>query len=267
MLKAPLIALGVAASLVPWSAAAQDPDSLITLSLVPGWDAGEHHVAGLQIDLAPGWKTYWRHPGEGGIAPQIDWAGSDNIASLEIRWPHPEIFEDAGLHSIGYSDTVTLPLVITPADADRAVHVTARAELGVCRDICLPVSVRFGGVLVTGRAPGPRAPVLRRTLAETETTAPRDGMRCRIAPIDDGLRLEAELPVAALGGREFVFVDPGRGDVWVSPAELSRTGSRLTAQVDLVPPDARPFALARDTVRATVLGETGLVEFAGCTAS
>lgn len=32
------------------------------------------HVKGLlTVELKPGWKTYWRSPGEGGVAPKISW--------------------------------------------------------------------------------------------------------------------------------------------------------------------------------------------------
>ena len=43
--------------------------------------------AGLEIRPAPGWHTYWRSPGDAGIPPSVDWAGSDNLAHAEIAWP------------------------------------------------------------------------------------------------------------------------------------------------------------------------------------
>lgn len=46
--------------------------------------------AGLALDLADGWKTYWRTPGEVGFPPEIDWSGSQNIASIDFQWPAPE---------------------------------------------------------------------------------------------------------------------------------------------------------------------------------
>lgn len=36
--------------------------------------AGENNTRLLlDIRLQPGWKTYWRSPGEGGVAPAINW--------------------------------------------------------------------------------------------------------------------------------------------------------------------------------------------------
>lgn len=37
-------------------------------------EKGKDRIDGLlSIELASGWKTYWRSPGEGGVAPQIIW--------------------------------------------------------------------------------------------------------------------------------------------------------------------------------------------------
>ena len=36
----------------------------------------------LEIALDAGWKTYWADPGDAGIPPQIDIAGSQNVTSL-----------------------------------------------------------------------------------------------------------------------------------------------------------------------------------------
>ncbi len=246
--------------------AAQDTADLIALDIVEGWgDGSGEHQAGLRIALAPGWKTYWRHPGETGIAPQFDWSGSDNLAGVEVLWPHPEIFMEGSYRSIGYSGEVVLPLQITAADPDRPVTVVAQAALGVCSDICLPVDLTIEGTLAPAGTPTPGASLVRAAIATAPPNAPlREGAWCRVEPIADGLRLEAELAAPALGGSEFVFVDPGRGDIWVSPPEVRRDGGRLHAQVDLVPPDARPFALERARLRLTVLGAAGSVDFHGC---
>ena len=40
---------------------------------------------GLALEYGDGWKGYWRTPGEVGLAPEIDWTGSSNLKSAEIR--------------------------------------------------------------------------------------------------------------------------------------------------------------------------------------
>jgi suppressor for copper-sensitivity B len=42
----------------------------------------------LDVALEKGWKTYWRSPGEGGIAPAITW--HQPLEAL-WRWPTPSV--------------------------------------------------------------------------------------------------------------------------------------------------------------------------------
>ena len=65
---------------------------------------------GLQFSLEPGWKIYWRTPGAAGIPPVLDWSGSDNLSSAEMRWPAPRRFTLFGLDTFGYSGEVVLPI-------------------------------------------------------------------------------------------------------------------------------------------------------------
>lgn len=242
------------------------PESVLSAEIVPGWtEPGGRQVAALHLTLATGWKTYWRHPGDSGIPPVFDWSGSENVAALGLSWPHPKVFDTDGLRTIGYKDEVYLPIEIRARDAVRPVRVAGRAALGVCREVCLPVEVGFSVELVPGAAPGPAAPAIRAALASVpDARARRDAAICEIAPIADGLRLTARLAVAAQGGEELVFVDPARGDLWVSPPEVSRRDGTLTAKADLVPPEGRPFALDRSSIAFTVLGSQGSVELKGC---
>jgi hypothetical protein len=91
--------------------------SLARISLLPGWrQADGRHMAALRIALAPGWKTYWRAPGEIGLPPRFDWTGSTNVAAVAPLWPRPQLFETAGVQTIGYGDVLTLPLAVSLND-------------------------------------------------------------------------------------------------------------------------------------------------------
>ncbi|MBI3441560.1 MAG: copper resistance protein, partial [Proteobacteria bacterium] len=48
-------------------------------SAVSGVDQLKTIQAAVEVKLEPGWKTYWRTPGEAGLAPVFDWAGSTNF--------------------------------------------------------------------------------------------------------------------------------------------------------------------------------------------
>jgi suppressor for copper-sensitivity B len=61
--------------------------SLISAENAVGPDA-EMISAGLHLQLEEGWKTYWRSPGEVGIPPSIDWAGSEKWRMSAFFEPH-----------------------------------------------------------------------------------------------------------------------------------------------------------------------------------
>ncbi|MGL5701214.1 MAG: protein-disulfide reductase DsbD domain-containing protein, partial [Kluyvera sp.] len=70
-------------------------------------EKNQDHINGLlQVELESGWKTYWRSPGEGGVAPEINWA---NGAKAQWHWPVPSRFDISGLTTQGYHKQVTIP--------------------------------------------------------------------------------------------------------------------------------------------------------------
>lgn len=99
--------------------------------------------AGIEIQLKRGWHTYWRYAGDAGIPPHFDWSGSKNIAAIEILWPAPtRIRVEDGIESIGYYDSVTLPLRVRPQDPAKPVMLQLDLKFGVCEKICIPASAK-----------------------------------------------------------------------------------------------------------------------------
>ena len=99
-------------------------------------------MGGLRIDMADGWKAYWRAPGDAGIPPQIQWGGSRNVESVVFHWPVPEVFNQDDMRSIGYHDTVTIPVEVFPNDAGD-IRLSGTMNIGVCDEICVPVYLSF----------------------------------------------------------------------------------------------------------------------------
>jgi suppressor for copper-sensitivity B len=127
---------------------------------------------GLQFSLEPGWKIYWRTPGEAGIPPVLDWSGSDNLASAELRWPAPHRFSLFGIDTFGYSGEVVLPIRAQAEHAGQPVHLKAQLSYLTCSDICIPRD----GVLEldlpgAGVPPSPEGFLI----AEAERLVPGDG--------------------------------------------------------------------------------------------
>jgi DsbC/DsbD-like thiol-disulfide interchange protein len=122
-----------------WDAQNHTAARLIAGSQVAGSDT-KIVRAGVEIKLDPGWKTYWRDPGDSGVPPKLDFAGSDNVKSVTVLWPAPERFPDgAGGNSIGYLDHVILPLRITPQDAKEQSSLKLKLGYDICGNMCVPV--------------------------------------------------------------------------------------------------------------------------------
>jgi DsbC/DsbD-like thiol-disulfide interchange protein len=118
----------------PWSA-----------RLLQGGFDGQYYWAGLAVTLAPKWKTYWRVPGDGGIAPQLDF-NFDNVAINQTFYPLPHRFQDEAGMTIGYKDEVVFPMSFEPNDPSKPVKVSLKSFFGVCEVVCIPA--QFSGELI-----------------------------------------------------------------------------------------------------------------------
>ncbi|PPB81078.1 DsbC/DsbD-like thiol-disulfide interchange protein [Albidovulum inexpectatum] len=239
------------------------PQGITDAELRPGWRlANGNRMVALHLKLQPGWKTYWRAPGEAGIPPRFDWSGSRNLRAVAFHWPVPQVFDLNGMEVIGYRDELVLPIEIAPVDPDQPVTVKTSVELGVCETICMPMVLDLAAQTTNTPAPDP---VIEAALANQPR--PVDGAaRCRAEPIRDGLRLTTEITAPSVGPREVTVVELDQAQpVWISAAETARAGDVLRATVDMVPANARPFALDRSALRVTVIGENGkAIEIRGC---
>lgn len=100
--------------------------------------------AGLEIAMPEGWKTYWRSPGDaGGVPPEFDWQGSENLSAAEVLYPAPHRLHDKAGDVVGYKDGVLFPVSVIPKDAAKPVVLHAKAAYGVCKDICVPAEAEL----------------------------------------------------------------------------------------------------------------------------
>ena len=242
-------------------------DDLAQIEVIPGWETPSGtHMTAMRITLRPGWKTYWRAPGDGGIPAQLTWTGSQNITAAQFHWPTPVVFNQDGMQSIGYYDSLVLPIELTQADADAPTRIAGQITIGVCEDICVPVTMPFAADLpADGRRDGAiTASLLNQPFQAQEAGV--QGATCSISPAADGLTVTATLTMPPAGQREAVVIEAGNPEVWVSQADITRTGNQLQATVDMVHATSSSFALDRSAIRITVLGSDHAVDVQGCTA-
>lgn len=244
----------------PLAALAQ---GLAAAHLLPGWqDQDGGYVAGLQVDLLPDWKTYWRAPGSGGIAPVFDWTGSQNLAKVTPIWPRPVVFHLDDVVSIGYHDGLVLPLRVTAVDPSQPVILQGQVTIGICKDICIPAALHLRAALG-----GAVDPVIATALADVPMTAAAAGVTritCQAAPINDGLRVTAQIDWPHAHADDLVVLEPDDPTIWVSDAQMTPRAGGLTAVMDLVPPNAKPFDFQGQDILVTILGQGRAVEMRGC---
>ena len=106
--------------------------------------------AALELELAPGWKTYWRSPGDAGIPPAFDFAGSTNLKGVTVGYPPPERVDDGYAVTNIYAGRILLPLTIEPLEAGKPVALAIKVDLGVCEEVCIPVTLEAAVSLVPG---------------------------------------------------------------------------------------------------------------------
>lgn len=108
--------------------------------LVPGkttWVA-------IRQEMDPGWHTYWRNPGESGIATSVSWNLPDGVKAGHISWPVPEQFGDGAVTNFGYTNTATLLVPLTATASAKPGIARLTVNLLACEHMCIPEQATLG---------------------------------------------------------------------------------------------------------------------------
>jgi len=92
----------------------------------------------VQVQMDPGWHSYWRSPGEAGLPTRFDWRGSQNLTDLQVYWPLPKKFDEAGLVTFGYSGNVVFPVSFVKTYPDESAQAVLVLNAMACKEICVP---------------------------------------------------------------------------------------------------------------------------------
>ncbi|MDF3607022.1 protein-disulfide reductase DsbD family protein [Paracoccus sp. DMF-8] len=234
---------------------------LISARLLPGWElTNGNRMVALELRLQPGWKTYWRSPGDTGVPPEFDWTGSDNLGTVAVHWPRPEMIESGGEITLGYHELLVLPIEVTPADPDAPLTLRGSVDFGLCLDICVPGHA----TLEAGTAQPDPDPRIQAALDRVPD--PSDlPLTCRIEEIPDGMRVSATVDQPQeRTGETAVAMELDDANVWVSQPETRRDGGHLTAASDFIDETGKPFALDPDRLRITLISGDDAQEITGC---
>ena len=207
--------------------------------------------AGLEFRFAKGWHGYWRTPGDAGVAPMIDWSGSENIARHDIAWPAPHRVVIEGLQNSVYDNHVVLPVKLSLQKPGAPARILISIAYATCSEICVPYQADLVLQLPVGAGgTSPEAAAItaaRKTVPGTAAAAGVDIVDTQVA----GSASEPVLMVDLLS-KDRPFIQPdlfiegiGSGIPAAPKVELQANGraARLTVRIAQVPPSDRPLTL------------------------
>lgn len=105
---------------------------------------GESFDVGLHLKMDPHWHTYWKDPGDSGLATSVDWKLPKGFSADPIRWPKPITINFAGSTIYGYESEVLLLVKIHAPSSGLTIGETTTIQGTVswleCAEICVPGS-------------------------------------------------------------------------------------------------------------------------------
>jgi thiol:disulfide interchange protein DsbD len=142
--------------------------------------------------MAPGWHTYWRNPGESGMATEIDWDLPAGVTAGDIRWPVPEYYEADGLVTYVHHDTAVLlvPLEFSTTLSPGPLTLAADVSWLECEVLCVPGDARVSAEIAVSdtTTPSPDAGLI----AQAESNLPSAGSAMNVRAFWEGPAAEDE---------------------------------------------------------------------------
>ncbi|MBI3924947.1 MAG: thioredoxin family protein [Armatimonadetes bacterium] len=118
---------------------------------------GSEFWVALRLKMDPRWHTYWKNPGDSGLATSLEWQLPAGFEAGPIEWPYPERIDTQGLVGYAYSDQVFLltrmraPKELKPG---QPMKLRARAAWLACEESCIPGDADLELTLAVSQDPG-----------------------------------------------------------------------------------------------------------------
>lgn len=95
-----------------------------------------------KLQMQEGWHTYWKNPGDAGMATSIEWNLPEGFKASSISWPTPKRFALESIIGYGYDSEVLLLTQITPPQSlkqDKPIEIKANTRWLICSESsCMP---------------------------------------------------------------------------------------------------------------------------------
>jgi thiol:disulfide interchange protein/DsbC/DsbD-like thiol-disulfide interchange protein len=177
---------------------------------------GSEFTVGISLQPSADWHTYWKNPGDSGLATTVEWKLPEGMKAGEIEWPHPVRLGKSPFVTFGYEgNTLLLTRIQAPSSLDEGstARLVATTRWLACRDdACVPGRAELElvlGVAATDPVPDDKwasafaaaRARIPRTIAGWSATASdgTDAVRIDVtappgASIDNGVRVYATTP-------------------------------------------------------------------------
>ena len=231
--------------------------------IAAGVDADGRIAAGIEIALEPGWKTYWRSPGDAGIAPLTDFSASDNIKRpIEIAFPVPHRYDDGFSVTNVYENHVVLLVDAAAADPQAPTTLTVALDIGVCAEVCIPEHYDLA-LDVNAGATDPEAAAILAEAREALPGRPVPGV-FHVDAIKrtggDDKRPQFEVSIVAPAAAEAEIFVEGPVDWYPGiPTLVSSEGTRATFALAFSRPGSKT-EIGGNAFRVTVLSAGAAIE-------
>jgi thiol:disulfide interchange protein DsbD len=240
----------------------------VEAELVPATTAavpGQPLTVALRLKMREGWHTYWRNPGDSGLATTLAWTLPPGVKAGPIDWPAPSALPAGPLVNYGYEGEIFLPTTLEiprDAKAGASIPLAARADWLVCKETCIPEGADLALAMPVAPSAGAH-PTWGAPIASTLAALPKPLAGWTVAATGEGPRVKLALtpPAGAAdpGKLHFFAYDEGRVEA-SSPQVASRDGDRYVLSL----PVAYQLAPGFTRVAGVVAGSGG---FAGAKAA
>ncbi len=113
---------------------------------------GDTVTAAIRMRMKPGWHSYWRYPGDAGIATTVKWTLPPGVTAGEIQWPIPDKLVEKPLTGYVLNGTFMLlvPLKIGAGASPGSLPISATVKWQECEQECVQGATDVSAHLVVG---------------------------------------------------------------------------------------------------------------------
>ncbi|MBL4576274.1 MAG: hypothetical protein JKY51_09295, partial [Opitutaceae bacterium] len=195
---------------------------------------GESFWVALRLEMKEDWHTYWKNPGDSGLATTVEWALPEGFSAGSIVWPTPQKVELPPFMTYGYEDEIFLLVRMTaPAVLDEGREITLRARVDwlACKEFCIPGGADLSLVLRSSNEARLIDYRWKEDFAKARLSLPMENVGWPVEVSSEGERifLAVELPEGATFSEESIYFFAEEEGI-IEPAasqEVSLVGQRL----------------------------------------